>query len=51
MLRRINSWLEFHLVQRRVCSLMRKAIGFAIVVSGFAVFMDYLVRGVAGILR
>jgi hypothetical protein len=47
MLRRTNSWLVNYTLRRRVCSLVRKALGFAIVLSGFAVILVYLVRRVS----
>jgi hypothetical protein len=42
MLRRTSSWFVRYTLRRRVRVLVRKAIGFAIVVSGYAVIAAYL---------
>jgi hypothetical protein len=47
MLRRTSSQFDHYTVRRRVLTLVRKAIGFAIFVSGFAVITVHLLRRLA----
>ncbi len=47
MLRRTSSQFDQYMLRRRVRTLVRKAVGFAIFVSGFAVIVVYLVRRVS----
>jgi hypothetical protein len=49
MLRRTSSWLVNYTLRRRACSLMRKALGFVIVLSGFTVILVYLVRRLSSV--
>jgi predicted nucleotidyltransferase len=49
MLRRTNRWLISYALRERARSLMRKALGFAIFLSGFAVMGGYLVRRAFGV--
>lgn len=48
MLRRTSSWFVRYTFRRRVRTLVRKAIGFTIFVSGFAVIVVHLLRRVSG---
>jgi hypothetical protein len=49
MLRRTRSWRVRYLLRWRVCTLLRKAIGVAIVIGGFAVIAVYLLRRVSAV--
>jgi hypothetical protein len=47
MLRRTSPWFARYTFRLRVRTLMRKVIGLAIFVSGFAVIVVYLLRRVS----
>jgi len=48
MLRKTSSWFVRYTFRRRVRTLVRKAVGFAIFVGGFAVIVVYLLRRLFG---
>jgi hypothetical protein len=49
MLRRTSGWFVRYTLRQRACPLIRKAIGFAILIGGFAVIAVYLARRISAV--